>query len=594
VREWWRGAWSRYTRPRPARPLYAGYPRSTAGVAPEMVQVHPDHLELADGRVARTFAVRGYPREVPAGWLRVFEGYDGELRFSQHIEPVDSAVALAELGRDLRALRASLLLAEARGGEHDPADTTAAEDAGELRAALARGDVRLFSHHLIVTVFARDLGQLDRRSSSLVALLEGRMIVVRRCLLEQEAGFHATMPIGRVALPAPRNFDSDALSAGLPPLGDPPVGAAAEVWGLDVHRRTVVCVDRFSLPNPHALCVAGSGAGKSFWMKNLLTQTLLGGRRAAVFDPQGEYAPWCSAVGGVLVRLGSGGSARLSPLVRPRGDSGDAYPDPASWRAACAERMVALLGILTGRTAPVPVPAVWSALDAAGRDSPNGPTLTEFALALGREGTDGQRLAHALDAALRGGLRPFDGRGEDLPEGQAMVFDLRDVVGQSPDVVAAAFLLLTHHVLDHLVRPEWPEVTVAVDEAHHLLGHAATARFLDVLFRTGRKRGVAVCLATQSVGDLLGSAADPEAARAARGALANAASVFLMRQQNGRELAWIGELYRVGPREAEWLSACSPGEGLVIAGAQRALVRVEVPEPLWPIFSSGPAGARPP
>lgn len=559
--------------------------------------IHRDHLELADGRLARTFAVRGYPRTVDAGWLHVLEDYDGELRFAQHIEPMDPVAALGELGRDLRALRASLLLAEARGVEQDPADRAAAEDAAALRELLVRGDVRLFAHHLLLTVFGHDLGELESRSSTLTTLLEGRMIVVRRCLLEQEAGFHATMPIGRAALAAPRNFDSDALSAALPPPGDAPAAVLGEILGLDAQRRTVVGLDRFALPNPHALCVAGSGAGKSFWMKNLLTQTLLGGRRAAVFDPQGEYGPWCAAVGGTSIRLGSGGSARLSPLFRPSGAGAtNTYPDDGSWRAACAERMISLLEILTGRVAPVPVPVVWSALDAVVHRNPNGPTLGGFARALAGEGPDGERLARALEAALRSGLRPFDGRGEDVPEARAVVFDLRDVVGQSPDVVAAAFLLLTHHVLDHMVRPGLSELTVAVDEAHHLLGHAATARFLDVLFRSGRKRGVAVCLATQSIEDLLDADAEPEAARAARGALANAATVFLMHQHHGRELHRIHALYHLGPTEAEWLSTCSPGEGLLIAGPQRARVRVEVPEALRAIFSTTPvaAGGRPP
>ncbi|HVB10458.1 MAG TPA: hypothetical protein VNM16_08865 [Bacillota bacterium] len=578
-----------------AAPLRAGRPSGAIGVAPEMVAVHRDHLELADGRLARTFAVRGYPREVETGWLRVLEAFEGECRFAQHIEPLDSAAAMAELGRDLRALRASLLLAQARGTEEDATDRAAADDAADLQGALARGDVRLFAHHLLITVFAADQAELEQRSSSLITLLEGRLIGVRRCLLEQEAGFLATMPLGRSALACPRNFDSEALSAALPPLCWPPVGQTAEVWGLDARRRTLVAVDRFALPNPHALCLAGSGAGKSYWLKNLLTQNLLAGRRAAVFDPQGEYGPWCAAVGGAYVRLGAGGSARLSPLCRPQGSAADAYPDDASWRAACVERLVALLEVLVGAAGHVPPPTVWAALDAAvAHTLPAEPTLTHIARELAAQGPEGARCAQALAAALRGGLRPFDGVGVDIPQGPAVVFDLRDVLGQPPAVVAAAFLLLTHHVLDHLVRPEAPPLTVAVDEAHHLLAHAATARFLDVLFRTGRKRGVAVCLATQSVGDLLPTAADAEAARAARGALANAAVVFLMRQQNGRELGWLTDLYRLGPREAQWLTACGPGDGLLIAGQQRALVRIEVPEALRPVFSTGPPGARPP
>lgn len=569
------------------RPLGPGRSPSSAAVAPEMLRVFPDRLELADGRLARTFAVRGYPREVPPGWMRILEAHEGELRFSQHVEPVDTPAALAELGHDLRALRASLLLAETRGAEQDPADLAAAEDAARLRASLARGEVQLFTHHLILTVFAGDLGELERRCAALAALLESRMLVVRRCLLEQEAGFQATMPLGRLPLRAGRNFDSDALSASLPPLGDAPLTPTAEVWGLDVQRRTLVGLDRFALPNAHLLVLAGSGSGKSFLIKSILTQSVLAGRRAAVLDPQGEYGPWCAAVGGVAVRLGAAGGPRLNPLRRP------ADQDPQRWRAACLERLDAMLQLLA-RCTPAPE-VLLAALDAAERSAPSEDvTLQRFAESLRAGGTDGARLAKPLEAALRADLRPFSGGGDGLPDRRAVVFDLQDLVGRSSAVAAAALLLLTHHVLDHLVLPGRPEITVAVDEGHLLLGHAATARFLDAIFRTGRKRGVGVCLATQSVGDLLGPGADPDAARAARGALANAASVFLMRQQNGRELAWLQDLYRVSGREAEWLSTCGPGEGLMIAGGRRTLLRVDAPPSLHPVFATNTGGPRPP
>ncbi len=62
-----------------------------------------------------------------------------------------------------------------------------------------------------------------------------------------------------------------------------------------------------------------------------------------------------------------------------------------------------------------------------------------------------------------------------------------------------------------------------------------------------------------------------------------------MRQQNRREIQWLNELYGLGPREAEWLGTCGGGEGLVLAGRQRARVRIEAPRSLLPLFSTGPS-----
>jgi hypothetical protein len=572
----------------PSRVLARGRPAPNAVAAPEMVRILADRLELADGRVACTLAVRGYPREVGPGWLQVLHELDGEYRYSQHIEPVDTATALAELTRDLRDLRASLLLAEARGAEQDALDRNAAHDAEALRDALARGHVRLFRHHLLLTLFAEDPARLRQRVAAAMALLEGRLLWARRCLLEEAEAFASTMPLGRLAVPCPRNIDTDALSAA-PPFGSGDLqGSAGEFWGLDVRQRTAVVVDRFALHNPHALCLAASGAGKSFWMKHLLVQNLLAGRRAVVVDPQGEYGGWCAALGGVHVRLGAGSPVGLHPLATPRG------ADVEGWRAARADRLVELLTVLCGsglRLTPGAVQGALAVADAAAGGAD--PTLEQVGAALQEQASTraaGQRLL----AALAGPLAPFRGGTTWDPDGQLVVFDLQEAVGQPRQLLAAFLLLLTRYLVDHLVDPGAPALTVAVDEAHHLLREPVGARFLEVLFRSGRKRGVAVCLATQSVGDLLGAEADPEASRAARAALANAAIAFLMRQQNAREVAWLRELYHLGASEADWLLGCRRGEGLLLAGGRRALVRVEVPADLQGLYRADPApGARP-
>ncbi len=191
--------------------------------------------------------------------------------------------------------------------------------------------------------------------------------------------------------------------------------------------------------------------------------------------------------------------------------------------------------------------------------------------------------------------RGFAGGGGDLPDNlPALVFDLRGVAERTGPGSAAALWLLAEFLLDHWVDPARPPLTVAVDEAHALLAHAVTARFLEELLRSGRKRGAGVLLLTQAIGDLLGAHADPDAARATRAALANAAAVFLMRQQNQREVAMVRALYRLGAEEARLLTTCGRGEGLLVEGRRRASVLVDVPLAMHAAFATDPDGGTPP
>lgn len=579
-------------------PLWRGRPTIVARLMPEFLGTARDLVELADGRVARTLAVAGYPRRVEPGWLHPIYTFAAEIRIACHVEPIPTAEAVRQLTRHAQTMQASLLLSEARRVPGDAADAAALEDALTLRDALARGQLRLFCYHLLITLLAGDRTALDRLTAALSAEMASRLLLVRRCLFQQPEGFLATMPVGRLSLPCPRNLDSEALATTLPYVAGEFQRPADEVWGRDLRHGGLVAVPRWEYANAHVICVAASGAGKSFWLKSLLTQSLLAGGRVVVFDPQGEYTAWGGALDGQVLALGAGRGDRLCPLPpRPQGDApearGDALSqDPegrspqAAWRSLCAERVVRALELL-GPLAENERAVAWTAVRAACLAQPDQPTLSGLARALQAQGVIGEGLCERLRQALDAGLSALDGDRNVPSDAQLVVFDVSRLIRRSPGLAAVTYFLLTEFVLDRLTGAGSP-LTVAVDEAHHLLAHAPTASLVEGLFRTGRKLQVGVCLVTQSVGDLIGEQAPAAAARATRAALANASTAFLMRQQNSREAEWLQRLYRLSADDTGWLLRCGQGEGLALVGAARARTRVEAPAPLHALFGSGP------
>lgn len=575
-------------RARPDR-LAAGRARRGTLAAPGFLSVARDHIRLSDGRVARTLIVRGYPRTVVPGWLAPLESWAGELRVATFIEPVATAAALAELGAHQRAATASVLLTEMRGALPDALDQEAAVEARRLRAALARGQTRLFVVHMAVTVFGAELSDLDRRCSEVVRLLGGLLVGVRNGLLEQDTGFAATLPSGRLTLAAPRNFDTEALATMYPFAAGGTIRTDGELWGMDRRRCSPVAVDRRALSNPHVLCVAASGAGKSFWAKHILSQAALRGERVCVLDPHGEYGGWCRALGGRTIRVDDPSGLGVRLLLPLAGEGAEA------WRIRWATRLLALVSLLGLRVGPEADAVCRMALERAMAAESPAPGLRRVVEELAGGGAIGGRMAAVLREALHSCLRGFAGGGGDLLDAPpAVVFDLRGVAERPGPRSAAALWLLTEFLLDQWVDAARPPLTVAVDEAHSLLAHAVTARFLEELLRSGRKRGAGVLLLTQAIGDLLGANADPDAARATRAALANAAAVFLMRQQNQREVAMLRELYRLGEEEARLLLACGRGEGLLVEGRRRVSVLVDVPRGMHATFATNPDhGAAP-
>ena len=568
--------------------LFRDWGRTGRFFGPELVGETVTEVMLGPERFVRTFDVAGYPSPLRSKeWDRV-RCLPMELRLCHHIEPTDPARAVVELGQHIRQLRASLLWSNRSQTDGNPYDEAALQQAVALREALARGTTRLFRHSVRISVFAASRRELDQHSERLLAELSAQLFTIRRALLEQAPAFRACLPGTALDPGLARNMDTEAVAALLPWFGEGSgVGSSGEVWGVDPERHRLVVVDRFAQLNPHAVIAATSGAGKSFFLKSILTQGLARGR-AIVIDPQGEYRAWCQALGGVYLSPGEDGLG-LALLAPPAGGS-DGRRSAGHVLGGSLLRLLETLGPPVSEAERAAVfRGVRSWVERDGGAS-TFPTLGDWATRIETERGAGCGVALRLRTALEGGLGAIDGSWLPPEDVRLMVFDLRGFLEKTPHLLPAATLLVAEMVLRRYVDPARP-LTVAVDEAHLLLGAVPGARLLEQLYRTGRKRGVAMILATQSVHDLLGPGGSPDAARAARAVLANASTVFLMRQQNAAETEELARLYRLRPEEAARLLALGRGEGLALVQGQRALVSVEAPDALVDLFGSE---ARPP
>jgi conjugal transfer ATP-binding protein TraC len=568
-------------------------------LGPESLSVLPDRLDLG-GRLARTLVVVGYPRFVEPGWLAPLYAFAGDLRIASHIEPVATTQAMAELGRHVQDLRASLIRSERAAADRDPYTEAALEDAEGLRAGLARSETRLFRIHLLVTIFADTVQQLDRLTRSLQADLAGRLVISRVARLEQLEAFVSTLPLADLRLPAGRNLDAFAASTLMPFLSSELVHPEGEIWGVNRLNNSIVLLDRFAYVNAHTVTIAASGAGKSYWLKSLLTQARFRDIAAIVLDPSDrEYERWCTAFGGQYVRLGPASDDRINPLdLTPA----DLMADPRAItakvdfvRGLCE----VMLGGLNARERAVVDEAIYACylrrgyadadrgpLPAGGDRVP--PTLADLSAEL-RASAVGRTIADRLWPFTDGSLRLFAGPTTVDVMADLVVFDVHEVVAYERALAPAAYFVLAEMILRRL-RQRRGRTFVAIDEAHYLLRHPTTARFVETLFRTGRKLGVGVSLITQSLGDVLGGG-DRDAERSARACLANAAVTFLMRQQNTREADELAAVYRLSRAEADLLRSARRGEGIVIAGDQHIALRVEVPPELHALITTDPTEA---
>jgi type IV secretory pathway VirB4 component len=139
------------------------------------------------------------------------------------------------------------------------------------------------------------------------------------------------------------------------------------------------------------------------------------------------------------------------------------------------------------------------------------------------------------------------------------VFSLRDL----PDELRAIGTLLTldtvwRRVSNPAVRR--PRL-ITVDEAWLLMQDPAGARFLHRMAKASRKHWAGLAIATQDVGDVLGT-------DLGKAIIANAATQILLRQAS-QAIDDIVATFNLSEGEKQFLISADKGQGLLSAGTQR-------------------------
>lgn len=531
-------------------------------IAPAGFAEHAMSLEIGR-RHARTLVVVRYPSELQAGWLGALTSLEGDIDVALHIAPSAGVNAMSFLERRIAELSSTIRAAEDRGGRVDPYRRLALGDALALRDQLAQGTERLFDTVLGFTVWSDTADELDVRTRSLEVMLGTRLIHTRRLGFEMRSGLLTTLPLGRPGIRERRVLSTAALAATFPFSGGDLRSREGLLYGVNPLTRSAVVLDRFALENHNAVVFATSGAGKSFLVKVELARALLGGARAIVIDPEGEYSALVGELGGEVIRMKPGADG-IDPFALA-----DSAPGTLTTRISTITTLVTLLvGELSSaeRSAVEEAVALTYSLagfvDGAPQASRSTPTLADVQSHL-RTRSDLARIVTQLERYVTGpNAWLFRGSAARTAQDGTVAYAL---AGLPEEERAAAMFLVLDRIWTGLARNTKPTFVV-VDEAWWLMRRPETAAFLYRMVKTARKRRAGLTLVTQDVGDVLAHD-DGEAI------VTNSAVQILMKQAP-QALPRLAELFRLTPAEQTFLLGAERGEALLIAQGRRVPLRV--------------------
>lgn len=378
----------------------------------------------------------------------------------------------------------------------------------------------------------------------------------------------------RLRLPAHRA--STAVLSGAYPFLAPGARDTGVPVGVDAFTGGLFCFDPWALygagelTNPNVLLAGVIGQGKSALAKSLALRSIAAGRSVYVpADPKGEWAPVAHAIGGVVVRLASGGATRLNPLDVPSG--ADAH--------ATRTRLLASVAAVT--LARAVSPAELAALDAAIAHAeqhhavplighvvdalvvPDRDVARTDGVLLEHRTADGRDLVHGLRRLVRGDLAGlFDAPTTDRIDLDApmVVLDLSGL-GSDDDALAIAMTCSSawlEAALTGSTRWRW----IVYEEAWRVLRQVALVRRMQAQWKLSRAYGIANLMILHRLSDLDATGAHGSEARAlADGLLADCSTRVVYRQESD-QLAGIARPLGLTEPERELLTALPRGTGL--------------------------------
>ncbi len=538
-------------------------------IAPASLRVDSNHLNLGD-HFLRTIFVISYPRFISVGWFAPIINLNYTFDVSMFFYPVKSAIILKQLKNKVGTLEAQIISDAEKGAARDPLRETALRDIEYLRDALTQGTEKFFQFSLYVTIYEKNLEELDRLSDQVEDIFGSRLVYSRRVYYQAEQGFNSTLPLGDDELYITFNMNSSPIASSFPFISSELTSDRGILYGINRHNNSLILFDRFSLQNANSVVFATSGAGKSYAIKLEILRSLMLGSDVIVIDPEYEYKHLAEAVGGTYINISLSSENKINPFDLPRSIGGEAKPKDIIRSAVIT--LKGLVRLMLGNLSYDEDSIVDRALleTYAKKDiTPDSdlskidpPIMSDFEQILdGMEG--GANLALRLRKYTEGTFAGLLNNQTNVEmNNQLICFSVRDLEDELRPI---AIYTIVNYIWN-VVRSEMKKRILVIDEAWWMMQHEDSAKFIFALVKRCRKYYLGVTTITQDVNDFLTSPYGQ--------AIVNNSSLQILLKQSPAAIDLVQKTFMLTEGEKYLLLECGLGEGIFFAGNKHVAMKV--------------------
>ncbi|MCX6715194.1 MAG: DUF87 domain-containing protein [Candidatus Uhrbacteria bacterium] len=548
-------------------------------ISPAAFEVTPKYLRLS-GLYVRTLFIVTYPRHIGLGWSSPIINLNKTFDVAMFFYPLKAEIILKQLQKKVGIFQAKILGDADKGAPRDPLAETALRDIEDLRDALTQGIEHFFQFAFYLTIYGKDMDELDKFSQQVESLFGSKLIYSKSGFYQTEQGFNSTIPLGNDELMITYNMNTSPIAASFPFISSDLTSDNGILYGVNRHNNSLIIFDRFSLQNANSVVFATSGAGKSYTIKLEILRSLMMGVDVIVIDPEMEYNHLSDAVGGTYINVSLASDAKVNPFDLPRAiGEGTKVEDIIRSAVITLKGLLRLMiGVPIGEQGKLGfTPEEDSILDRALIETYAKKDITPDTKSLAdvetpvmndfKDVLDGMEGAENIVARLK---KYTDGTFSGLlnspttvaMNNQFVVFSVRDL----EDELRAVSIYSIVNYIWNVVRSERKKRILVIDEAWWLMQQEESAKFIFALVKRARKYFLGVTTITQDVADFLGSPYGQ--------AIVTNSSIQLLMKQSPSGVERVVNTFNLTDGEKFLLLESGVGEGIFFAGQKHAAIKV--------------------
>lgn len=504
--------------------------------------------------------------------LAEFLDLDTTVTVNLHIRSIDQAEAIKTVKRKLTDLDAMKIAEQKKavrsGYDMDvlPADlVTYGSEAKALLEDLQSRNERMFLVTMLITNVAKTRRKLDNDVFAASGIAQKFNCAMKRLDHQQEQGLMSTLALGQNHIEIQRGLTTSSTAIFVPfTTCELFMDGEALYYGLNPLSNNIIMADRKRLKAPNGLFLGTPGSGKSFSAKREIVNVFLTTKDdILVSDPEGEYHPLITRLGGQVVRLSPVSTQYINPM-----DINPDYSDEEDPLTLKSDFILSLCELIVGGKdglQPVEKTIIDRCTRLVYRDYLANPAPERmpvlgdlYELLRAQPEVEAQRLATSLEIYCVGSLNVFNHRTNVNANSRLICYDIKEL---GKGLKKIAMLILQDAVWNRVTanRAKRHTTWFYIDEMHLLLKEEQTASYTVEIWKRFRKWGGIPSGLTQNVKDLLAS-------REIENIFENSDFVYLLNQAPG-DRQFIAKQLGISPHQLSYVTHSGPGEGLMIYGS---------------------------